>query len=373
MSHHLLVAAALAAGGRHPGSAPLAAPGSLRTWRGLIGGAETAGIDLVTLDDSFLLRGGAHLDALLIASAIAPATTRIGLVPTVTTAHTEPFHVATGLQTLDHVSRGRAGWLVSTGDARAEAPLFGRRDALALTDADLLDELEDAVALSRLLWDSWEDDAVIRDVATGRYLDRDRIHPARFHGRFFSVEGASIVPRSPQGQLPVAIEVRTPAELEAAARHADVVFVSAQDVAGALSILREIRDTERRVARVGEPLRVFTDLAVLLEDTAGAATSALERLDEHAGAPLSAEIRVVAATADAVAQAIGSLHDLGYDGVRLHPARLPDDLGRIERDLLPLLAAAGHHQPADAPTSLRSRLRLPRSENRFSDSRGVLA
>lgn len=373
MTSHLRIAVALAAQGWHPGAAPLRAPAALSTWRDLIGGAEAAGVDLVTLEDSFALNGHGHLDALLIASAIAPSTSRIGLVPTVTTAHTEPFHVATGLQTLDHVSRGRAGWLVGAGDARAEAPLFGRRDASDLSDADLLAEAADVVEASRLLWDSWQDDAVIRDVATGRYLDRDRIHPAAFRGRFFSIEGASIVPRSPQGQLPVTVVARTAADLDLAARHADAVFATPQDDAGAVSILRDVRDAEGRVARVGEPLRVFADVLVLLEDTPAAALAALGRLDDEAGAPAASDALIAATTADDLAARIAAWHDLGYDGVRLRPARLPDDLTRIGRDVLPILEAAGRHRPARDGTTLRASLGLPQAESRFTALGGSTA
>ncbi len=82
-----------------------------------------------------------------------------------------------------------------------EAELFGRRD---VGGADLFDEAADAVEVVRRLWDSWEDDAVIRDVATGRYVDRDKLHYIDFAGKYFSVKGPSITPRPPQGQPVVA-------------------------------------------------------------------------------------------------------------------------------------------------------------------------
>ena len=75
--------------------------------------------------------------------------------------------------------------------------MFGRRDVAGV---DLFDEATDAVEVVRRLWDGWEDDAVIRDVATGRFVDRDKLHYIDFAGKHFSVKGPSITPRPPQGQ-----------------------------------------------------------------------------------------------------------------------------------------------------------------------------
>jgi alkanesulfonate monooxygenase SsuD/methylene tetrahydromethanopterin reductase-like flavin-dependent oxidoreductase (luciferase family) len=94
---------------------------------------------------------------------------------------------------------------------------------------DLFDEAADAVDVVRRLWDSWEDDAVIRDVATGRFVDRDKLHYIDFTGRFFSVKGPSITPRPPQGQPVVAVLAHAPRVYEFAARSADLVFVTPTD------------------------------------------------------------------------------------------------------------------------------------------------
>ncbi|MGU3643525.1 LLM class flavin-dependent oxidoreductase, partial [Microbacterium sp. C23T] len=115
---------------------------SARYWRDLLRAADDAGIALATIEDALALpdrfepaeglrrdRVRGRLDAVLIASYVAPLTRRIGLVPTVTTAHPEPFHVATGIQTLDFASRGRAGVRLVAGASSAERANFGRRDS----------------------------------------------------------------------------------------------------------------------------------------------------------------------------------------------------------------------------------------------------
>ena len=97
----------------------------------LVATAERGLLDLVTLDDAFSLQPGrrgvrGRLDAALVASRLAPRSSGIGLVPTVTTTHTEPFHVSKAVATIDHVSSGRAGWQVGWSTSPAEAAAFGR-------------------------------------------------------------------------------------------------------------------------------------------------------------------------------------------------------------------------------------------------------
>ena len=175
----MLLAVALDGAGWHPAAwrEPAARPAELfdpTYWIDLARTAERGGIDLITIEDSFTLQSAhpfrpdertdqvrGHLDAELIAARLASATSHIGLVPTVTTTHTEPFHVANRISSLDHISRGRAGWRVQVMRQRGEIDLFGRREADALTSKaePRFEEAADAVEVARRLWDSWEDDA----------------------------------------------------------------------------------------------------------------------------------------------------------------------------------------------------------------------
>ena len=207
-----------------------------------------------------------RLDAVLLAARVAPVTEGIGLIPTATPTHLEPFHLATALATLDYVSTGRAGWRPQISAKHSDAALFGRRDVPELTgfDAelltDLLDEAADAVEVVRRLWDSWEDDAVIRDVPTGRFVDRDKLHYIDFAGKWFSVKGPSITPRPPQGQPVVAALAHAAPVYEFAARTSDLVYVTPRDPDDATAILAEVDAAQRAVGRTGPPLQVFADL-----------------------------------------------------------------------------------------------------------------
>ena len=117
-------------------------------------------------------------------------------MPTAIVTHTEPFHLSKAIATLDYVSTGRAGVRVQVVGPRREAAHFGRRQIPPLSAgptcddpdvqrliAELFDEAADYVEVVRRLWDSWEDDAEIRDAATGRFIDRDKLHYIDFEGR----------------------------------------------------------------------------------------------------------------------------------------------------------------------------------------------
>ena len=149
---------------------------------------------------------------------------------------------------------GRAG---SRGSARPRTRPRCSDAAKPPPDGDeLFDEAADAVEVVRRLWDSWEDDAIIRDAATGRYIDRDKLHYIDFHGKYFSVKGPSITPRPPQGQPVVAALAHAPRIYEFAAASADLVFITPTDDASLDTILDEIE------AAGGQHLKVYADVVV---------------------------------------------------------------------------------------------------------------
>ncbi|MGC5287508.1 LLM class flavin-dependent oxidoreductase [Micromonospora sp. DT231] len=392
----LHLAVALDGLGWHPAAwrlsrADATAPLTARYWNALAGEAEHGALDLLTIEDSLdlqtsrpdgpddrtdQLRG--RLDAVQVAARLAPLTRHIGLVPTTSTTHTEPFHVSTAIATLDHVSGGRAGWRPRISARRAEAGHFGRRDIPPLDPArldepevvrrvgDLIAEAGDAVEVVRRLWDSWQDDAVIRDVPTGRFVDRERLHYVDFTGPWFSVRGPSIVPRSPQGQPVVAALAHAAVTYAFAARHADVVFVTPTDAGHAAAIVAEVRAAEETVGRSDGRLRVLADLVVLIDDTSALARHRGARLDELHGAEFTSDAAVFAGTPGQLADVLAEWHRAGVDGFRLRPAVLPDDLTAVTRAVVPALRDRGLFR-ADYPAgSLRDLLGLPRPASRYA-------
>ena len=394
------LAVALDGAGWHPAAwrEPGARPGELLRagyWADLAREAEAGLLDFLTIEDSLGLQSDGRfadpgdragrvrgrLDAVLVAARIAPLTKAVGLVPAAVTTHTEPFHLSTSIATLDYVSEGRAGWRPRVSAARAEAAHFGRREfprvtadnlthpAVAAHLRDLFDEAADAVEVVRLLWDSWEDDAVIRDVAAGRFVDREKLHYIDFEGRWFSVRGPSITPRPPQGQPVVAALAHGPLPYAFAARACDIVFVTPRDAPHAAAISAQVRAAELHAERPRLALQLYADLAVFIDQAPGAAAARKRRLDDLDGAEFSSDCAVFAGTPGELADLLLQWRQAaGLDGFRLRPGALPHDLEQITRALVPELRRRGAFRAAYTESTLRARLGLPRPASRYEVS-----
>ncbi|TXS43394.1 LLM class flavin-dependent oxidoreductase [Streptomyces sp. uw30] len=393
-SSSLHLAVALDGTGWHPASwrEPVARPRDLFTaayWADLVTEAERGLLDFVTIEDGlgpqsshFLdpdertdqVRG--RLDAVLIASRVAPLTSHIGLVPTVVSTHTEPFHISKAIATLDYVSSGRAGLRVQITARPNEAAHFGRRtiarieayDSPAAREVvtDLFDEAADYVEVVRRLWDSWEDGAEIRDTATGRFIDREKLHYIDFEGSHFSVKGPSITPRPPQGQPLVTALAHDTVPYRLVARAADVGYVTPYDADEARAVVAQIRAEQSAAGRAAEPLHVFGDLVVFLDDDPAAATARRERLDALAGQPYTSDALVFTGTPSQLADLLRELHGAGLSGFRLRPAVLGHDLPAITRGLVPELQRRGVFRHAYEADTLRGLLGLDRPANRYA-------
>ena len=207
-NEHLILSAAIAGSGHHPGAAALSPQAlDIAHFRHLVQTAERGLLDFVFLHDERALPDAAvtgRLDALSVLARLAPETTYIGLAVSVPTTYSEPFNVSRALATLDFVSGGRAAWSVTSSGSDAEAHNFGKPYA---PDADERRAIaEEFIEVSRKLWDSWEDDAVITDRERGLYLDPEKLHHIHHFGPHFQIRGPQITYRPPQGH-PVIIQV----------------------------------------------------------------------------------------------------------------------------------------------------------------------
>ncbi|MFJ9760194.1 LLM class flavin-dependent oxidoreductase [Streptomyces sp. NPDC101149] len=392
----LHLAVALDGTGWHPASwrDQVARPRDLFTaghWADLVAEAERGLLDFVTFEDGLGLQSSHYgeldgrtdqvrgrLDAVLTASRIAPLTRHIGLVPTVIATHTEPFHISKAIATLDYVSTGRAGLRVQISARPHEANHFGRRtfppiSLKGLKTAagqerltDLFDEAADYVEVVRRLWDSWEDDAEIRDVASGRFVDRDKLHYIDFEGKRFSVKGPSITPRPLQGQPLVTSLAHQTVPYRLVARQADVGYVTPHDAEQARAIVAEIRAEQEAAGRAGELLHVFGDLVVFLDDEQAAAQDRRARLDALAGEPYTSDARIFTGTPAQLADLLQELAAQGLSGFRLRPAVAGHDLPAITRRLVPELQRRGAFRTAYEADTLRGLLGLPRPANRYA-------
>ncbi len=340
---------------------------------GTVRQAENAGLTFVSFTDALLPAvpgspASARLDSVTRAAFVARTTTAIGLVPQVPTTYPEPFHVAAQLASLDIAATGRAGWIPSLTREAGAADAYGRPAV-----EDLEREARDVVQVVRDLWDSWEDDAVVRDVTTGRYIDRERVHYVDFAGESFSVKGPLITPRPPQGQLVVlAADGDIAPALERADRPGpaerlvDVTLVGGSGASAARA--------GAAAAREHSPLAGI-DIEVVLD--AGGRTGADRLAVLDASTPSGARtpwgtgaLRYVGDAAGLVAlltelASAGPDGSRPADGVRLLPAVLDVDLPVLARDVLPALRAARRTAAPRPGATLRESLGLPRPANRY--------
>ena len=403
----LHLAVALDGAGWHPAAwqEPDAQPDRLFTpayWVDLAQQAERGLLDFITIEDGLDLQSDTRfgrdertdrvrgrLDAVLIAARVAPVTRHIGLIPTAITTHTEPFHQSKAIATLDYVSDGRAGVRVQIAGRADAAAHFGRREIRQLgagqlstgrlADPDVqrlvaehFDEAADYVEVLRRLWDSWEDDAEIRDVPTGRFIDRDKLHYIDFKGRWFSVKGPSITPRPPQGQPVVAALGHGTVPYRLIASSADIGFIAPRDRPHAAEIVTEVRALSANTgeAKAGrEAVHLFGDVVVFLDDSAATARARWRRLDERAGAEYSSDAHIFAGTPAQLADLLLDWREAGLTGFRLRPAALPHDLVQVTDILVPELQRRSSFRtgyPADGwQATLRGLLGLPRPVNRY--------
>ncbi|WP_216893194.1 LLM class flavin-dependent oxidoreductase [Nocardia alni] len=222
---------------------------------------EQAGFDFAFVPDSLAVprslgdsfdpavqwgTGTPRLDPIPVITIMAAATTHLGLAATSSTGYQEPYNLARTFATLDHLTAGRIGWNVVTSFQDAEARNFGQ-DRLPGRDARY-ERAEEFLEVTTRLWDSWSDDALIRDKASGVFGRPDRVEALDHRGPYFSVAGPLGVPRPPQG-YPVIIQAgASPSGRDFAARWADVIFCSHESLDSAVDFYRDIK---RRVAARG--------------------------------------------------------------------------------------------------------------------------
>lgn len=233
--------------------------------------AEDAKFDLVFIVDSpFITPDTAphflnRLEPLTLLSAVATHTSRIGLVGTLTTSYWEPYNVARQFGSLDHISRGRAGWNVVTTGLEGAARNYGRDEHF--DHALRYERAHEFVDVVRGLWDSYEDDAFPRDKAAGVFLDKTRQHRLDHKGAHFSVAGPLALSRSRQGQPVIFQAGDSHAGRDLGAAIADGTFASAQDFADGQAYYADLKRRAAALGRNPDHIKVLPGLFPILADT----------------------------------------------------------------------------------------------------------
>lgn len=226
----------------------------------------------------FRIRNGrqAHIEPVSAIAALAAITKHIGLVSTCTTSYNEPYNVARRFLTIDHISGGRAGWNLVTSQAEDEAVNFGRDQHFEHgIRYDRAAEFHDVVIG---LWDSWEDDAFLRDKQSGMWFDYDKMHILRHKGPHFTVRGPLNVARSPQGRPVVAQAGSSDVGMELAARTADMVFTAQTTIKEGQDFCNDMRTRMAKYGRGPEEIRIFPGIMPIVGRTEAEAQEKYEEL-----------------------------------------------------------------------------------------------
>ncbi|WP_159811420.1 LLM class flavin-dependent oxidoreductase [Pseudomonas sp. 18058] len=250
--------------------------------------AERGKFDAIFFADNLALMGSPELgqfttagdvfDPLVLLSGLAAVTERIGLVSTVSTSYNEPYLLARKFASLDHLSGGRSGWNLVTSATDLEALNFGRDKHFE--HGDRYQRAEEFIDVVTGLWDSFEDDAFIRDKSSGVFFQPDKLHVLNHHGENYRVRGPLNIPRTPQG-YPVLIQAGSSEPGKAlAARTAEVVFTAQQTLSNAQAFYADVKGRLAGYGRRPEQLKVMPGISPVIGRTQSEAEDKYQQLQD---------------------------------------------------------------------------------------------
>ena len=376
------------------------------------------------------LSSASRLEPLTLLGALALATKHIGLVATMTTTYYEPFTIARMFSSLDHISKGRAGWNLVTSLAAAEALNFSH--SAHASHADRYARAKEFAQAVLGLWDSWEDDAIIADKEAGLYFDADKMHFLNHKGKHFQVRGPLMMQPSPQGH-PVLVQAGQSEDgRELAAETAEVVFTVQQDLGQAKAFYADIKKRTAAYGRSPDAMKVLPGLMVVVGKTKAEAEAKYQRLQslihpdlgvkqlssyfgqdlskfpidgpppepnyanaEHGRLKVMYELavreklsirqlyqrvigqrahRTVCGTATEIADAMELwFNEKACDGFNVLPITLPGTLADFVDYVVPELQRRGLYRKEYEGTTLRENLGLPAPRNRYTRARKASA
>lgn len=239
--------------------------------------AERGKFDMIFLADNLGVRQ-AHIEALSrsaqyianfepisLLSALATHTSHIGLVATASTSYNEPFHVARKFASLDHLSSGRAGWNLVTSGQENEARNFNREKHYE--HGERYERAREFARVVLGLWDSWDDDAFVRNKETGQFFRPDALHQLNHRGENFSVLGALNIPRCPQG-YPVIVQAGGSDDMiGVAAEFAEVIFCAPLTLEAAQRFYASLKGRLAAHARTPDDMKILPGLSTVVGRT----------------------------------------------------------------------------------------------------------
>ncbi len=219
-----------------------------------------------------------RLEPLTWLSALAAVTERIGLIGTASTTYNEPYNLARLFASLDHLSHGRAGWNIVTTTAVQAAQNFGLSEHPL--HGDRYDRAREFIDVVSKLWDSWEDDAIRADTASGLYAETGKIHAIEHIGKHFRVRGPLNTPRSPQGR-PVYVQAGASDDGRSfAAQYAEAIFTAHQNLKSAQDFYSDIKARAASLGRRPEHVKILPGISPFIASTQAEAIRLEEEFNE---------------------------------------------------------------------------------------------
>jgi FMN-dependent oxidoreductase (nitrilotriacetate monooxygenase family) len=205
-----------------------------------------------------------RFEPISILSALATVTSKIGLAGTVSTSYSDPFTIARQFASLDLISGGRAGWNVVTTPLEGTAKNYGGSHPEHALRYEIADEY---LAVTQGLWDSWDDDAFVRDRERGVFFDREKLHTLDHAGKFFQVAGPLNIQRSAQGQPVIFQAGSSDAGIALAGKYADAVFTHSVSVEETKRFAQRVKDSAVEHGRSRDDVKIFPGISPIVGAT----------------------------------------------------------------------------------------------------------
>ncbi|MDO6585699.1 LLM class flavin-dependent oxidoreductase [Salipiger sp. 1_MG-2023] len=278
--------------------------------------ADGAAVRIPHKDAEELSRHG-HIDRfepLTLLAAMSAVTEHIGLICTASTTYNEPYALARKFASLDHISDGRAGWNVVTGWSEEEALNFSR-DAL-MEHSERYERANEFFDVVTGLWNSWDDDAFVRDKEEGRYFRPESMHLLNHKGPHYQVRGPLNLERSPQGYPVIAQAGGSGPGRDLGARIADIIYTGQKDKAIAQEFYADMKARVAAAGRDPDGVMIMPGMMPIIGATEAEAQAKLDELKALVHPAVGLQL---------ISKMFGDLS--GYDPEALMPLPLPDSNG----------------------------------------------
>ena len=330
--------------------------------------AEAGKFDLIFLADVSHIGPGmiphylSKFEGITILSALSAVTSRIGLTATIATSYADPFIVARQLASLDKISDGRAGWNAITSSPGGLA----NHSRSHIPRSELYRLKKEFLEIAKGLWDSYEDDAFIRDKESGVFLDTSKMHALNHRGDFFSVDGPINISSSRQGR-PVVFQAGSSEEFKNLAKHhAEGVFVINNNLEEVKEFSKDLKSRAVSVGRSADDLLIMPTQNPIVGRTEEEAEKKYQELVNLYPYAEWLPKPTFFGSAEKVADQIQHWYEEGAMDLLMlrqdHPNGIDDFIDLV----IPILQERGIFRKEYESDTLRGNLGLPYPENRYA-------